>query len=252
MVRLEERPDDFARVRGQIAMGRSEMPFIHFESTSDAHWSQKFLKLWRNHPIWFEKINLSKNKFNSVRPVYTKQKTKAIAAHNSAISDGLNVSTLVDMDHDVKDADIREAGDAMFSTFPACTLPTLQFLDDDGYRLNEEELLRVVKDIGQLDAATAQDAINHALKATKERLYRANNYCIKRFTKLGITNPLNDHELAAAILSASGKPTGDQERFKVEEMIRANSLQDRNLRAKELFGEMLSALFNDSTSDVRP
>ena len=95
-------------------MGRSKTPFIHFESTSDAHWGRKFLTLWRNEKSWFEKINLSVDKINSVRTVYTKKKPNAIAAHTSALSAGLNVSTLVDMDHDVTGADIRDSGGGYF------------------------------------------------------------------------------------------------------------------------------------------
>ena len=121
----------------------------------------------------------------------------------------------------------------------------------DNNGLNREELLRVVKDIGQINDTTAQDAIDHALDLTKERLARWHKYNPDDFFRHGITNPLNDHDLAHAILSASGKPTQDQERYKIENMIRANSLQDCNLLGKELIGRMLTALFNRSTDKNR-
>ena len=155
------------------------------------------------------------------------------------------------MDHDVTGADIRGAGSAIFSTYPSCTLATLQFVHDENRGLNREELLRVVKDIGQIDDPTAQDAIDHALDLTRELLGRSRGYNPNDFFTHGITNPLNDHKLAHAILIASGKPTADQERYRVEDMIRANSLQDCNLLGRELFGRMLSALFNRSTDENR-
>ena len=96
---VRDRPDEFRRIlaKGTIRGKKisSTTPFLHFESRGDMFYCEKFIRFWKRMGE-FPEVPLRKVQF-----VFTRRKRKAIMSHQEALAEGVNVSTLVDMDYDI-------------------------------------------------------------------------------------------------------------------------------------------------------
>tara|TARA_B100000900_G_scaffold325866_1_gene285790 strand:+ start:2187 stop:2966 length:780 start_codon:yes stop_codon:yes gene_type:complete len=175
---------------------------LHFESFNDASLVENMIKKYRR----------DKNS-DKIRYMFTKGKNKAIKNHKKTIAMGHNISTIVDMDHDLNHRDFfiskksKERLSRLYSTKPACTLLTIPYSDNGIH--NHENFSKAVKTIPNLKDASNElilEIKNDAVKKTWARLKSgiwAERYKKKieaDFAKEKIFDPLNDHSMIEAII----------------------------------------------------
>ena len=229
---VRDRSDEFRRVFAKSTLrGKkisSTTPFLHFESQSDRFFCEDFLRLWKKAGE-FTEVPLNKLQF-----VFTRGKTEAIMSHCEALNEGVNVSTLVDMDHDIDEIAFSNT-EHIHSTKPACTLATLQFIQSDD-ELNKSHLINVIKDNGTFDDEACERIISRTFEGTCRRLKKGiyiskkeipMKILHKRRTKMerALPNPINDHELARSIAIEQGHSKYENPEVKEDEIIYA--IEDR-------------------------
>ena len=184
---------------------------LHFESFNDASLVENMIKKYRR----------DKNS-NKIRYMFTKGKNKAIKNHKNTIAMGHNISTIVDMDHDLNHRDFfisknsKEMVKRLHSTKPACTLLTIPYSNNGIH--NHENFSKAIKTISNLRDASDElilEIKNDAVKKTWARLKSgiwvewAKKKIEADFAKEKIFEPLNDHSMIEAII---GKSTNLQEK----------------------------------------
>jgi hypothetical protein len=233
---LEKRPTHFRRCLAKAELTQkdiSNIKFLHFESYYDMEFVEEFLRYWKDDEH-FSRYDLRDYKF-----VFTWRKKEAIAVHKSAIEDGCIVTTLVDMDHDLRNKEFKNI-DGVFSTRYALTLTTMQFLKSSK-KLDEEILHHVVKEISNLDEKRCLKIIERALENTLERLNRSSRYAVDNFEKMNIKKPLNDHDLVNSILAELGIPADDIIRSRgIEKQIKSHAKADSNGKLRGLLQRMIA------------
>jgi hypothetical protein len=193
---IEKRANHFDRRLAAAGLKRenlSEKVFLHFESPNDMAFMSEFYELLRS------KRRLEHTKENILPEfVFTHSKIHAINAHKKAKSENINVSTLVDMDWDVKDKQIKQYV-GIHSTRYACTLLTIQFLMGDK-ELDLKYLNKVLKSIEvNLKDSQCSKIRETSIQRTWKRIERARGYAGENFKKQKVNQPLNDHSLAESI-----------------------------------------------------
>ena len=78
---------------------RTDSPILHFESFFDM---ELIKEVMQDCPDEFKSLN------KNLEYRYTKTKKRAIRNHSQALEMGHDISTLVDMDHDIKSKDFRK------------------------------------------------------------------------------------------------------------------------------------------------
>ena len=233
---LEKRPTHFKRCLAKAELTQkdiSNVKFLHFESYYDMEFVEDFLRFWKNDEH-FSRFDLRDYKF-----VFTWRKKEAIAVHKSALEDGCIVTTLVDMDHDLRNKEFKNI-DGVFSTRYALTLTTMQFLKNSK-TLDKEILHHVVTEISNLDEKRCLKIIERALENTLERLKRSNRYAIENFKNRKIEKPLNDHDLVNSILTELGIPADDINRSRdIERQIKSHAKVDSNGKLRGLLQKMMA------------
>ncbi len=218
--------------------------FLHFEARNDSLFMKSFLRVWSKSGAF------DKNLVRQINFVYTPKKSDAISEHKDALGMGLNISTLVDMDHDIKGKSLKGL-EKIHSTKYACTLFTMQFIDDNK-NMDQNILMDVIQGITKFDDNKCKNIVQRALENTSIRLNKWRPYIMDDFAKKNIIQPLNDHEVAFAILAEQGvKPTLQpyskdtqfmHQMYGIEEKIRAYALIDKNGMVRRLVKNMLSDL----------
>ena len=248
---IQQKPRDFKRVLAQTAMGKSVAGFFHFEAYADSEWGRKFVKLWSAHDEeWLQEFDLSRPDLDGIRFVFTKTKSAAIKMHQKQRQAGENVCTVVDMDHDARGKSLKEAGEGIASTFPACTLSTLQFIKKESNGLDRPHLSDVIQRILPT-LVEVEEVIEPAIVGTQVLLESGNKYYNKHFERKRITEPLNDHELAKSLAIAGGQPRDEIDKtvqYDIEDKMRVHATADVNKRIRGLFGGLLRSLV--STENV--
>lgn len=241
------RVNEFKRIKTKSILNGKPLNgqlFLHFEARNDSLFMKSFLRVWSRNGAFDE------NLVKQIKFVYTPKKSNAISEHKDALEMGLNISTLVDMDHDIKEKSLKGL-EKIHSTKYACTLFTMQFIDDKK-NMDQEILLNVIQGITKLDDNKCNRIVKQALENTSIRLNKWRPYIMDDFAKRNITQPLNDHEVAFAILAEQGvKPTLQpyskdtqfmQQMYGIEEKIRAYALIDQNGLVRRLLKNMLTDL----------
>ena len=241
------RINEFKRVKAKSVLNGKPLNrqlFLHFEARNDSLFMKSFLRNWSQNGT-FERSFVKAINF-----VFTPKKSDAISEHKDALGMGLNVSTLVDMDHDVKNKALKGL-EKIHSTRYACTLFTMQFIHENK-NMDEKILLSVIQAITGFDDNRCKIIIQQALENTSIRLNKWRPYIMEEFAKKKITRPLNDHEVAYAILAEQGvEPTMlpysqdkqfMRQMYDVEEKIRAHALIDQNGMVRSLLKKMLMDL----------
>ena len=182
--------------------------------------------------------------------VFTRTKTEAIKEHRLALKQKINVSTLVDMDHDVTSRRLRNL-ESIHSTKPACTLHTIQFLEREGSGLNRAHLIRIIREQGDFTDEECDQIIERAHKTTLSKLERPASEEEKTELRDQIPFPLNDHMLARSIAIGLGdikyedpRVGNDKFIYNIEDRIAAQSISDPNGRLRKL----AVAMFEDVKS----
>jgi hypothetical protein len=192
---------------------------LHFESFNDA-------RLMKNI------ISKNRKQFhhNKIRYMYTQTKAKAIKNHQDALERDHNITTLVDMDYDLRLREhLIEKGKPekiprLHSTKPACTLLTVPYNINGKFKF--DEFCRMTKRIPELSKADEEIIIQineNAIKKTWERILKARPYARKMFEKKGITSPLNDHSVVEAILEQCNTTSKDKIKQNLEEFARLDN-----------------------------
>ena len=179
-----------AELKGEDLSNKS---FLHFESPNDMAFMGKFYELLRSKRIL-------KHTKKNVLPefVFTHGKKHAINAHKNAKKENINISTLVDMDWDVKNKLIKQSV-GIHSTRYACTLLTMQFLNGNK-ELDLKYLNKVLKGMEvNLKDSQCSKIRETSIQRTWKRLEGANKYAKDNFKKQKVNQPLNDHSLAESI-----------------------------------------------------
>lgn len=251
---VRDRPDEFRRVLAKgIIRGEkisSTTHFLHFESKGDMFYCEKFIRFWKRMGE-FSEVPLRKVQF-----VFTRKKSEAIMSHQEAQAEGVNVSTLVDMDYDIDGFALSKI-ELIHSTKPACTLATLQFVQSDD-ELNKNHLINVINDNGPFDDEACERIISRTYEGTYRRLemgiFRSKKDTsesphkrIKRMKK-ALPYPINDHELARSIAVEQGhseyeKPETKEDRtiYDIEDRMKQQALNDPGSKLRNL----LMIMFED-------
>jgi len=241
---IEQKSLEFGRALAQTVMGKSSEGFFHFEAYADCEWGRKFVKRWSASEAWLQDLESSQTDLDGIRFVFTETKSAAIEMHRRQRTAGQNVCTVVDMDHDARGKSLKEAGEGIASTFPACTLATLQFIEQENNGLNRTHLKDVIQRILPR-LVEVEDVIETAILGTKSRLEKGNAHYKNQFERKRISDPLNDHEIAKALAIADGQSKNEIEKRvqkDFEEKLRAHAVVDKNERIRGLFGDLLRSL----------
>jgi len=251
---VRDRSDEFRRLLAKETIRGEKIqpstPFLHFESKGDMNFCKDFIHFWRKMGV-FSEVPLKKHRF-----VFTRGKNKAIESHREALDEGVNVSTLVDMDHDIDEIALSNIKH-IHSTKPACTLATLQFIKSDD-ELNKSHLINVIQDNGPFDDETCERIIMRTYEGTCRRLENGiwstkKNSKEKpslriRKMKRALPNPINDHEIARSIAIERGhskyedpETKEDQTIYDIENRMKQQALNDPGLKLRNL----LMIMFED-------
>lgn len=223
-------------------------PFLHFEAKSDMYFCRDFIHFWRKTNE-FEDFDPMRHRF-----VFTKSKSQAIVQHQKARQEGINVSTLVDMDHDVENIALM-GSEQIHSTKPACTLITIQFLKGET-SVNERYLIEVIRECGGFDEQACKRIKKRTHKMTSERFEKAvfmqkngSPKDVRRRLaeiKKKIPYPINDHALARSVAVEQGHEKyqksdtpNDQIIWDIEHKIKLKALNDPNNKLRQLLSKML-------------
>ena len=233
---LSTRADYFPRVKSKDLFDNKSIEnvrFLHFESNLDMTFIRRFIE--KNKPNKNQLNNIHKN----IGYVFTPKKMDAIKEHRDALKMGLNVSSLVDMDSDIECKMIGKSKRIHSSKY-ACTILTIQFLKENMV-LNYDHLYATIKQISGLSNKNRIDRIiSNAIENTYDRLSSGNAKTRVLFDEHGLQNPINDHELATAIVVETKK----QEYWtkKYEKKLRTHALEDSNGLLGNIVGEMIGEL----------
>lgn len=231
---LEDRLGYFPRIRSkELLNGKelNEVSFFHFESNIDMKFMRKF----------FERTitpELRQSFTQDYEFVFTPTKSSAISEHRLAMKSNLNISTLVDMDSDVNNNRISRL-DNIRSTKYACTLFTIQFLEQDK-QLDQKSLCQFIRKLTRTNQKRAEEIISDAKKKTMEVLVKGHRGSEQLFAEAEIKNPLNDHALVDAILEVV-----DQSKFnkgRIGRELEKNARSDENGLLKRILFEMINDL----------
>lgn len=254
---VRDRPDEFRRILAKRTIrGKkisSTTPFLHFESKGDMFYCEKFIRFWKKMNE-FSEVPLRKVQF-----VFTSKKSEAIMSHQEALAEGVNVSTLVDMDYDIDGFALSKI-EHIHSTKPACTLATLQFVQSDN-ELNKNHLINVIKDNGPFDDEACERVISRTYEGTYRRLEMGifrnkkdsseNPHKTIRRMKKALPYPINDHELARSIAVEQGhskyenpETKNDQTIYDIENRMKEQALNDPGQKLRKL----LLAMYEDVKS----
>ena len=246
------RASEFSRVLAKGTIRGKKIPsnthFLHFEARSDMIFCEKFVHDWKKKNE-FQQFSPKKHRF-----VFTKSKSQAIVQHQKARLEGINVHTLVDMDHDVENRDLMET-EQIHSTKPACTLITIQFLKGEA-GVNESYLMEVIRECGDFDEQACKRIRERTHKMTQERFQRAlfmqkngsNKDVWKKLNliKEKIPYPINDHALARSIAVEQGHEKyqksdtpHDKIIWDIEHKIELKARNDPNNKLRQLLNKMM-------------
>lgn len=207
---------------------------MHFESLGDSQFFKRFVRIWNEAEV-FGSTPIEDHEF-----VFTRTKNEAIKEHKLALKQKINVSTLVDMDHDVTSRRLRNL-ESIHSTKPACTLHTIQFLESESSGLNRAHLIRIIREQGDFTDEECDQIIERAHKTTLSKLEGPASEEEKTELRDQITFPLNDHMLARSIAIGLGhikyEDSGvrnDKFIYDIENRIAAQSILDPNRRLRKL------------------
>tara|TARA_B100001093_G_scaffold82371_1_gene73761 strand:+ start:7961 stop:8644 length:684 start_codon:yes stop_codon:yes gene_type:complete len=208
---------------------------LHFESPKDMQFVRGFYQIQK-------KTGFLKKREIGTEPefFFTHTKGSAISEHENARKNNLKISTLVDMDHDVKNNQFRGLA-GVRSTRYACTLLTMQFLKNET-ELDEEYLVDILKRIGKnLNDDQCMKIKDRAIKTTWERLNRGNRFARENLEDKNVYTPLNDHSLSESIVvELFGKDNLlKTEINEIEDQMRRYALKDNNNRLAGLLNQML-------------
>ena len=252
---VRDRSDEFRRVlaKGTIRGKKipSTTPFLHFESKGDMFYCEKFIRFWKRMDE-FSEVPLRKVQF-----VFTRTKSEAIISHQEALAEGVKVSTLVDMDHDIDEIAFSNI-EHIHSTKPACTLATLQFIQSDD-ELNKNHLINVINDNGPFDDEACERIISRTFEGTYRRLKKG-IYTNKKEMPMNILqktrkkmervlpHPINDQEFARSIAIEQGhsqyenpEVKEDEIIYDIEDRVKNQALNDPGRKLRVL----LMAMFQD-------
>lgn len=234
---IRARSSELARVLARGVVGERDVqnvPFLHFESLGDSQFFKRFTSLW-NRTEAFGPMPLENHEF-----VFTRSKTEAIKQHRLALKQKISISTLVDMDHDVKNRRFRDL-EFIHSTKPACTLHTIQFLEGESNSLNKAHLLLVIGEQGDFTDLQCEQIIERAHKTTLSKLEGPASEEERTVLREQIPFPLNDHMLARSIAIGLGRTEYEDSRvendeyiYDIEDGIAARSITDPNRRLRRL------------------
>ncbi len=251
---VRDRSYEFCRVLAKDTIRgekiSSTTPFLHFESMGDSLFCGDFINLWKRTREFSEVPS------NRHRLVFSRGKRKAIKSHCEALKEGVNVSTLVDMDHDIDEVALSNI-EHIHSTKPACTLATLQFVQSDD-QLNKSHLINVIKDNGTFDDEACERIISRTFEGTYRRLENGIWSSRKEFMekpykriermKRALPNPINDHEFARSIAIEQGHSQyknpdvkEDEIIYAIEDRVKKQALNDPGRKLRVL----LMAMFQD-------
>ncbi len=205
-------------------------PILHFESHNDARVMQNIISK-----------NQKQFGHNKIRYMFTQGKAKAIKHHQDALESDHNITTLVDMDYDLKlrEHQIEKGKPAIIprlhSTKPACTLLTVPY--NINGKFSFAEFCRMTKRIPELSKADEEIIIQineNAINKTWERILKARPYARKMFEKKGITSPLNDHSVVEAIFEHCKSTSKDKIEQNLEKFAKLDNETMSNLIVKLL------------------
>ena len=222
------------KMRGSISSGKGPSRFLLFESIVDKNWAQRdFVEYWAKED------GFKVERMRGVRWAFVRGKRDAVRHHREALKAGYTISTLVDMDHDIPGKDLKNAKQ-IHTTSPACTLWTIQFVDQKG-SLSEVRLNEFIKSQCSFeDEAKISEIAENAASLTMKRLQNSNPYSEKKFRKKGWLKPINDHDLCDAIAN------GDVDKMNsVGEAMRASAIKDETGLVRNLFRKMFNGIFAD-------
>lgn len=233
--KLSARPDYFPRVKSKDLLNGNKIhsvKFLHFESHVDMNFIRSFVN---NIPSRTNKTPPA----SEIEYVFTPTKLEAIKEHRDALKMGLNVSSLVDMDSDINCNMIRKTKRIHTSRY-ACTIITIQFLKDEMI-LDFDYLFKTINKISGLsNEKRIKRIISNAINNTIERLCKGNTNTKTLFSEQNLQNPLNDHELAAAIVTEMKKPEYFSK--KIEKELRKYAANDTNGLLGIIVDKMISEL----------
>jgi len=243
---LDNSLSNFSRRRAKAILTSedlSKIPFMHFESPTDRKFFQKISS----------QILTNNSKLSHCDFVYTHTKRYAIKEHRDALKNGLNVCTLVDMDHDVGGEMIGNTK-KIHTTKYACTLYTMQFIKNEK-ELDKKHLKKIIKKIcSEKNDAKINSIIDNALTITEQSLVGGDKKAREILKQYELEEPLNDHALCEAIVENEWKGTDRQEAMKktglqkmFERYLQKQALNDRNGLIKHLLKRMLNDLFPNAT-----
>lgn len=215
----------------------SGIPFLHFESVNDMKLMREFFQ------TVYPRDQISDKNFKNLPEfVFTPTKSDTIREHRDALQNKMKISTLVDMDSDHANKEIKEM-DSIHSTRYACTLLTIQFME--GLKgIDIDFLNEVIGMVSEFKPSQLDDIRERAINRTWERLIKGNKYAKDNFEKKKLHSPLNDHSLAEAIaIEQQGTPEPEQKHIKeVEKVLKRTAIKDQNDRLQELMRTMLQDL----------
>ena len=221
-------------MRGSISTGEGPSRFLLFESITEKNWAEhEFVKRWAKED------GFKLERMRGIRWAFVIGKRDAVRCHREAIKTGYTISTLVDMDHDIPGKDLKNAKQ-IHTTSPACTLWTIQFVDEKG-SLSEVRLNEFIKSQCSFqNEAKISEIAENAANLTMKRLQRNNPLSEKKFQKKGWLKPINDHDLCDAIAD------GNKAKMKtVARAMRASALEDEAGLIRDLFRKMFNDIFAD-------
>lgn len=219
-------------------------PILHFEAYPDMQLIENFVEENQSRLTAFG--NLS----NSLLYNFTVKKTDAIKLHKQALDINMNITTLVDMDHDVKNKASRVAKGSpdriprIHTTSPASTLLTYIYVDKkDSEKDIFNESIRKFPSLSLLSNTEMLALKESAITKTWARFEKAIGpkmleYLRKDFQKKKLSSPINDHSLVETLM----------EKIYGHEIVELNfkkvkQLSDKQKKEKEEIEQKLRCFF---------
>lgn len=181
-------------------------PILHFEAYSDMQLVENFVE--ENQT----KLTAFGNLSNSLLYNFTEKKSEAIEFHKHALEINMNISTLVDMDHDIKNKAARVAKGSperiprIHTTSPASTLLTYIYVDKrDSGKDTFNESIRKFPSLSLLSDTEILALKESSITKTWARFEKAIGskmleYLRKDFQKKKLPSPINDHSLVETLM----------------------------------------------------
>lgn len=239
--KMADSPDYFERIlakrtmRGSTSNGNGPSLFLLFESPHDKRWAElEFVKHWKSEDGFDHK------RMRKIRWVFAIGKRETIRYHRRALEEGYKISTLVDMDQDIPGKELKKAKQ-IYTTSPACTLWTMQFVDGNG-SLSEARLEAFIRSqFTNPNTVPISEIAENAANLTMKRLQNVNPLSEEKFRRKKWLKPINDHDLCDAIT----KELGADKKNQVERAMRDSALEDKNGLIRDLFRQMFNSVFAD-------